>query len=253
MGARDERHEEQRHENGGSQALREASDASLHRRPLYERGFGVSTWPAFALATRNGSPNGDPARHPRGPRRRAHWTMLGSRPCDPVCEAAWGLVCRGAASRPIFMPNMAPHLRFLLASSKFCMYKRPESFGTGRTVDLPGSVRGVGGSVDGDSGGVMTNTWGEGWVRRGVPHILLPLVAMLVSGCFHVGPSAKQAMTSAAPGARQHAGRAGARHADGPFDLEKPAVQSRVDGLPDAPARLLRRRLVARAPSTSPR
>jgi membrane-bound lytic murein transglycosylase D len=56
---------------------------------------------------------------------------------------------------------------------------------------------------------------------------------MLVSGCFHVGPSAKQAMTSAAPGG----GRPPAAHATGPgkkvaadtpFNLENPAVQSRV-------------------------
>lgn len=76
----------------------------------------------------------------------------------------------------------------------------------------------------------MTNTWREGWVRRGGPHLLLPLVAMLVSGCFHVGPSAKQAMTSAAPGG----GKPPAAHvgpqaqADEPFDLEKPAIQNRV-------------------------
>jgi membrane-bound lytic murein transglycosylase D len=52
---------------------------------------------------------------------------------------------------------------------------------------------------------------------------------MLVSGCFHVGPSAKQAMTSAAPGA-EAAVQAKAKHseADAPFDLENPAVQSRV-------------------------
>jgi len=74
----------------------------------------------------------------------------------------------------------------------------------------------------------MTNTWGEGWVRRGGPHILLPLVAMLVSGCFHVGPSAKQAMTSAAPGGNPPVAHATGPKAEGPFDLENPAVQSRV-------------------------
>ncbi len=76
----------------------------------------------------------------------------------------------------------------------------------------------------------MTNARGKGGVRRGGPHILLPLVAMLVSGCFHVGPSAKQALTSAAPGVdaslAAHAQSAG--KAEGPFDLENPAVQSRV-------------------------
>ncbi|MCC6764259.1 MAG: lytic transglycosylase domain-containing protein [Deltaproteobacteria bacterium] len=75
----------------------------------------------------------------------------------------------------------------------------------------------------------MTNAWENGWLRRGGPHILLPLVAMLVSGCFHVGPSAKQAMTSAAPGAAAGA-RANAKP-DVPSalgDVENPAVQSRV-------------------------
>jgi membrane-bound lytic murein transglycosylase D len=72
---------------------------------------------------------------------------------------------------------------------------------------------------------------GKTWGRRGDPHILLPLVAMLVSGCFHVGPSAKQAMTSAAPGAGIAAlhtvGPVGT--AEGPFDLENPAVQTKVE------------------------
>lgn len=53
---------------------------------------------------------------------------------------------------------------------------------------------------------------------------------MLVSGCFHVGPSAKQAMTSAAPGVGT---QALADHpkptASGPFDLANPAVQPTVD------------------------
>ncbi len=71
----------------------------------------------------------------------------------------------------------------------------------------------------------MTNRWGEGRVRLNGPHVLLPLVAMLVSGCFHVGPSAKQAMTSAASVAA-HAN--GSAQAEEPFDLENPAVQSRV-------------------------
>ncbi len=109
------------------------------------------------------------------------------------------------------------------------MYKRPEPFGTGRADDLPGTVRGVE-MVDGDFGGVMTNARGRGWVRSVGPHILLPLVAMLVSGCFHVGPSAKQAMTSAAPGG-ESAASAQAHHkadAGAPFDTENPAVQSRV-------------------------
>ncbi|MBP1690573.1 MAG: lytic murein transglycosylase, partial [Deltaproteobacteria bacterium] len=74
----------------------------------------------------------------------------------------------------------------------------------------------------------MTNRRGEGWVRRGGPHILLPLVAMLVSGCFHVGPSAKQAMTSAAPGGNPPVAHATGPKAEGSFDLENPAVQSRV-------------------------
>jgi membrane-bound lytic murein transglycosylase D len=72
----------------------------------------------------------------------------------------------------------------------------------------------------------MKKTWGEGWVRHGGPQILLPLVAMLVSGCFHVGPSAKQAMTSAAPGGVKPP--AVQAKTEGPFDLENPAVQSRV-------------------------
>jgi hypothetical protein len=75
----------------------------------------------------------------------------------------------------------------------------------------------------------MTTTRGR-WVRHGGPHLLLPLVAMLISGCFHVGPSAKQAMTSAAPGAGT---QALADHpkptAAGPFDLANPAVQPTVD------------------------
>jgi transglycosylase-like protein with SLT domain len=73
----------------------------------------------------------------------------------------------------------------------------------------------------------MTKAWGEGWVRRGVPHILLPLVAMLVSGCFHVGPSAKQAMTSAAPGGMKPP-VAHTATAEAPFDVENPEVQSKV-------------------------
>lgn len=87
--------------------------------------------------------------------------------------------------------------------------------------------------VDGDSGGVMTKPWGNGWVRRGGPHILLPLVAMLVSGCFHVGPSAKQSMTSAAPGAEAAAAAQALAHHHKPSstlgDIENPAVQSRVE------------------------
>jgi hypothetical protein len=55
---------------------------------------------------------------------------------------------------------------------------------------------------------------------------------MLVSGCFHVGPSAKQAMTSAAPGAQAalaaHAQATAKDNAAGPFDVGNPAVQSRV-------------------------
>jgi membrane-bound lytic murein transglycosylase D len=56
---------------------------------------------------------------------------------------------------------------------------------------------------------------------------------MLVSGCFHVGPSAKQAMTSAAPGAGAQAEQAAAAQhhkadAAAPFDMENPAVQNRV-------------------------
>lgn len=108
------------------------------------------------------------------------------------------------------------------------MYKRPEPFGTGKAVDQPGTVMGVTVGQRG-SGGEMTNTWGKGWVRRGGPHILLPVVAMLVSGCFHVGPSAKQAMTSAAPGVAQADASAHKTQAEGPFDLANPAVQSRVN------------------------
>jgi peptidoglycan lytic transglycosylase D len=57
---------------------------------------------------------------------------------------------------------------------------------------------------------------------------------MLVSGCFHVGPSAKQAMTSAAPaGDAILAAHAQPSHhkADSatPFDVQKPAVESRVE------------------------
>lgn len=52
---------------------------------------------------------------------------------------------------------------------------------------------------------------------------------MLVSGCFHVGPSAKQAMTSAAPGAGTQQAIADHPKAQGPFDLENPAVQPTVD------------------------
>lgn len=75
----------------------------------------------------------------------------------------------------------------------------------------------------------MKKTWGEGWVRRGVPHILVPLVAMLVSGCFHVGPSVKQSMTSAASGGTAALHTTGPQaEAEVPFDLENPAVQNRV-------------------------
>ncbi len=81
----------------------------------------------------------------------------------------------------------------------------------------------------------MTIPRGLTWGRRGGPHILLPVVAMLISGCFHVGPSAKQAMTSAAPmGAPSTAHVASKSHgaaaaAEAPFDLENPAVQHRVE------------------------
>ena len=79
-------------------------------------------------------------------------------------------------------------------------------------------------------------TRGTTSVRPGGWLVALPLVAMLVSGCFHAGPSAKQALTSAAPSAATPATAAG--HAFGPFaheakragefDLEQPAVQNRV-------------------------
>jgi len=85
---------------------------------------------------------------------------------------------------------------------------------------------------------VMTNeTRGKRSVHLAGPLIWLPLVAMLVSGCFHAGPSAKQALTSAAPIAVAPPAAAPANSAVGPlagkptqpdFDLEKPAVQSRV-------------------------
>ena len=190
-----------------------------------------------ACSTRNGSHSERSSPAPKGSASPPSLDDAGSQPCDPACEAAWGVVCRGAASRPIFVPNMAPHLRFLLASWNFACISARSRFGLAETVDRPGSVRGVR-RINGDSGGVMTKAWGEGWVRRGGPHILLPLVAMLVSGCFHVGPSAKQAMTSAAPGARTAAGCARhAAQAEAPFDLENPAVQSRVDRVPDAPPR----------------
>jgi len=52
---------------------------------------------------------------------------------------------------------------------------------------------------------------------------------MLVSGCFHVGPSAKQAMTSAAPGVGTQALADHPKPAEGPFDLANPAVQPTVD------------------------
>jgi len=52
---------------------------------------------------------------------------------------------------------------------------------------------------------------------------------MLVSGCFHVGPSAKQAMTSAAPGGDPQALVAAQQPKTDPFDLENPAVQNRVN------------------------
>jgi hypothetical protein len=78
-------------------------------------------------------------------------------------------------------------------------------------------------------------TRGATGVRSGGSLIWLPLVAMLVSGCFHAGPSAKQALTSAAPNAGTPPSAAG--QAVGPFagtpgsdkfDRAKPAVQSRV-------------------------
>lgn len=76
----------------------------------------------------------------------------------------------------------------------------------------------------------MTKPWGNGWVRRN-GYLLLPLVAMLVSGCFHVGPSAKQSMTSAAPGADAAAQELAKHHkpATALGDIENPAVQSRVE------------------------
>jgi hypothetical protein len=86
---------------------------------------------------------------------------------------------------------------------------------------------------------VMTKkTPGTTKIRRGGSLIWLPLVAMLVSGCFHAGPSVKQALTSAAPSAvlppspptvGQAVGPfAGTVVATAKFDLEKPAVQNRV-------------------------
>lgn len=90
-----------------------------------------------------------------------------------------------------------------------------------------------GGGIRRGYGGVMTKPRRLTWGHRGGSHILLPLVAMLVSGCFHVGPSAKQAMTSAAPGAATAAAVASKSHGaasnGAPFDLENPAVQSKVE------------------------
>ncbi len=83
---------------------------------------------------------------------------------------------------------------------------------------------------------MKTQMRGTTEVRRGGSLIWLPFVAMLVSGCFHAGPSAKQALTSAAPSAGTPPPAMAAGHAVGPFagktadkfDLEKPAVQNRV-------------------------
>lgn len=85
---------------------------------------------------------------------------------------------------------------------------------------------------------MKTQTRGTTEVRSGGSLTWLPLVAMLVSGCFHAGPSAKQALTSAAPSAGMPPAAVAAGHAVGPFagkaaghdkfDLEKPAVQNRV-------------------------
>src|SRR6185436_19062334 len=97
--------------------------------------------------------------------------------------------------------NMARHLTFLLASANFACISPRGRLGLEEPWTSPVPFVGWGSLVNGDSGGVMTNARGKWGVHRGGPHILLPLVAMLVSGCFHVGPSAKQAMTSAAPGA----------------------------------------------------
>ena len=74
----------------------------------------------------------------------------------------------------------------------------------------------------------MTKPWGNGWVGQRGPYIVLPLVAMLVSGCFHVGPSGKQAMTSAAPGAEAAAQVHAKQPKSALGDLENPAVQNRV-------------------------
>jgi hypothetical protein len=51
--------------------------------------------------------------------------------------------------------------------------------------------------------------------------------AMLISGCFHAGPSVKQAMTSAAPVVAP-AAAPGAQRAKAGFDLDKPEVRSKV-------------------------
>lgn len=77
---------------------------------------------------------------------------------------------------------------------------------------------------------------GRGSARRArrAVRVALAVVAMLASGCFHVGPSAKQAMTSVAPNVGAVAAASAARQpvaARAPgavFDLHKPEVESRV-------------------------
>lgn len=84
-------------------------------------------------------------------------------------------------------------------------------------------------------GGVLMSKWGSARRVGGAARVALALVAMLVSGCFHAGPSVKQAMTSAAPASAVVAptapGGEGTAHAEAfrdHFDLDKPAVERRV-------------------------
>jgi hypothetical protein len=75
---------------------------------------------------------------------------------------------------------------------------------------------------------------GGGWWRRArwAMQANLAMVAVFASGCFHLGPSARQAMTSAAPKASISATsiRASqtARVPQTTFDLHKPEVETRV-------------------------
>jgi len=77
---------------------------------------------------------------------------------------------------------------------------------------------------------VRSENSGVAWRAGRATRTAIVVSAMLISGCFHAGPSVKQAMTSAAPPVQPPAAAnvPAAVHAKVGFDLDKPEVRSKV-------------------------